>query len=315
MQNARVILVALASLVVAGCHDVAPAAPPAPTLARAEIREKARGASLDGYPDLLAEVRGPSAVSYASTSVGLNDAEVAIVLRNVSGVARAIGAVKIRFAVRREGVEFRCEAHDEEHEREPRVLAEGETFAFVRTMHCWTPIPGRYDVQPFVALGSAPYTRAEPFTMAVESDAVFGPRACPARPGLFAAMGGDRRSPPMPMRREGRAEGYRAVIVVANGSAHAVAGGPVKLAFLVTKKGSDLTCGGETIARTLPPSLAPGEVSVLRVPVECIREVEGDYVVKGQLAFDEPPGSDAIEIGRMGVRVTSDPLLLWPIMP
>jgi hypothetical protein len=218
--------------------------------------------------------------------------------------------------VQRDGVAFRCEPHDESHEHDAAVLAPGESFAFARTMHCWTPAPGRYEVESFIALGDDPtFALAGTFAMDLLDDPASAPRACPERPGLYVAMGGDRRTQPIPMRRDGREDGYHVVIVIANASRAPVHGGSLKVAFMVRRKGSDVACGGETIARSLPETLASGEVHVFRVPVTCIREKEGAYVVTGQLAFDEPVGSDAIEIGRVSVRVTSDPLLLWPMLP
>ena len=138
------------------------------------------------------------------------------------------------------------------------------------------------------------------------------PRAYPGRPGLHVAMDGDALTPPIPYDAMKRGE-YHVVIALINASRAPVPAGAVTIAFRVFKKPGALPCAGESVRRSAPDALGAGEVYMLRAGVTCLREEHGDYDVVGLLSFDDAPVAEGFEVGRVHVRITADPMLLWPL--
>jgi hypothetical protein len=266
---------------------------------------------------LRAVVRGPARVAYGATVLGLNRREITITLTNASPRSIALGEARLSFSAERDGVAFACDpiAHGEPGAREPSELAPGESFRFARELGCWTPVPGRYAIGAYLhdAQGVGdPVTRLGGFTMEIEGGGTSGPTPHPERPGLYVAMAGDTRTKPLSPEAWKRGE-YHVVIALINASRRPIPAGDVTIAFRVYKKNSPLPCAGESIVRHAPEALGAGEVHLVRAPVTCLRDEQGDYEVVGILAFDDGRKPDEFEMGRVRVRITSDPMMLWPL--
>jgi hypothetical protein len=268
--------------------------------------------------ELRAVVRGPAKVSYGSTVLGLNRREVTITLTNASRRPIAIGGRRLSFSAEHDGVAFACdpEPRAEPGAREPSELGPGESFRFARELGCWTPVPGRYDIGAYLsdAHGASAErgARIGGFTMEIGGGGANGPTPHPARRGLYVAMAGDTRMRPLSPEAWKRGE-YQVVIALVNASRGPIPAGDVTVSFRVYKKDSPLPCAGESIVRHAPEALGAGEVHLVRAPVTCLRDEQGDYEVVGILAFDDGRKPDEFEMGRVRVRITSDPTQLWPL--
>ena len=265
---------------------------------------------------LRATMTGPARVGYASTVLGLNRSEMLIDVTNVTARPLSLGDMRVRFSAERDGVAFACgpALRTERAPREPSVLGPGETFRFGRALGCWTPLAGRWTIGAEVRFGQGPGAPLQPASVAMEIDAAGdeAPRAYPGRPGMHVAMDGDALTPPIPYDAAKRGE-YHVVIALINASRAPVPAGGVTVAFRVFKKPSPLPCAGESLHRSVPAALGAGEVYMLRAAVTCLREEQGDYDVVGLLAFDDAPIAEGFEVGRVHVRITADPMLLWPL--
>jgi len=173
-------------------------------------------------------------------------------------------------------------------------------------------LPGRYSVTVYAAFpGDAKGERGDAagaFSLDVMEEGIGGPRPYPSRPGLFVAMTGGRMTHPLPEEAWARGD-YHVVVSVMNGASHAIAVGPARLAFLTYKKGSPLPCSGQAESIPFPEQLAPGAMHVAQAPVACAPSEEGRYEIVGRLALGE---GEEIEIGRVGLKVSSDPFLFSP---
>jgi hypothetical protein len=198
--------------------------------------------------------------------------------------------------------------------REPSWLAPGQSFPFERRIDCVFPLPGAYDVSVFARVGdddSANPSSCEPvgsFRLEVEALPRV-PKPVPSHPGVFAIMTGSKATRPMPPEAWTGGD-YHVVVALINGSARSVALGAGKIAFLVYAKGSSIPCVGEARLLTLPGELAPGTMHLADAPITCAPSLEGKYEIVGYLSFADV--DESIEIGRLGLRVTSDPKAFMP---
>jgi hypothetical protein len=227
-------------------------------------------------------------------------------MENVGSRVVRLPPFQAAFSATREGVTFPCreQAGGSFRAREPRLLAPGQSFVFERDIDCALPLPGSYEIA--VSSAGAPLGT---FRLELESGR-HAPRPVPARPGLFAILSGARAARPMPPEAWARGD-YRVVVGVINGSPRPIAVGPGRLAFLVYRTGSPLPCSGQAEPIALPDELAPGRMYVVQAPIACAPSAEGKYEIVGHLSLGD--GAEPIEIGRVGLRVTSDPALFVPL--
>jgi hypothetical protein len=59
----------------------------------------------------------------------------------------------------------------------------------------------------------------------------------------------------------------------------------------------------------LPAELAPGAMHVVQAPVACAPSEEGRYEIIGRVSLE---GGEEVEVGRVALEVTRDPLLFAP---
>ncbi len=261
-------------------------------------------------------LRAPGRATYNPEALGLGGQFVVIRLENLGPRAVWIAPLRVAFSAWREGVAFPCQDHvgGSARVREPSWLSPGQSFAFERDIDCMLPLPGTYEITVSARLGDAPVDPAAQglagsFRLELEPGHR-SPRALPSRAGLFAVMTGSRATRPMSPEAWARGD-YQVLVAVINASTRPVALGPGRLAFLVYRKGSPLPCSGQAAPIALPQVLLPGTTRVVRAPVACAPSSEGQYEIVGQLSLDE--AGEPVEIGRIGLLVTSDPRLYAPL--
>jgi hypothetical protein len=272
------------------------------------------GIALLHVPEIRASVRGPSRATYVAEALGAAAQSVSIQLMNTSGQSVNVGRLRVAFSATREGVPFQCKEHQggRVKDREVSTLAPQQSFVFERDLDCAMPLPGTYEVRTYVALTDAAKGERGDFAGAFSltvADSPFAPRPYLPRPGLYAAMTGNRTTAPLLPEAWSRGD-YHVVLALVNGSTVPVAAGQARLAFSTYRKGSPLPCSGQTEKLDFPAELAPGSVHVTQAPVACAPSEEGRYEIVGRLRFDE--AGEGVEVGRVAVKVTRDPLLFEP---
>jgi hypothetical protein len=76
--------------------------------------------------------------------------------------------------------------------------------------------------------------------------------------------------------------------------------------------GAATPCTSEAFVRRVP-ALSVGAVRVLHVPVTCVRDRPGDYVVAAHVTFDGEGEISGFDVGRVSVRVTRDLDVMVPL--
>jgi hypothetical protein len=231
-------------------------------------------------------------------------------LTNAGAQSVDVSGFRIAFTAMRDGVSFECKEHvgGSALPHEPAWLVPGQSFAFERDLDCTMPLPGRYEIGVYVALRLAdPADSVGAFALQVESrgDA---PRPYPSRPALYVSMTGAHATHPLAPEAWFRGD-YKVVLAVVNAGREPIRVGPARLAFLTYKKGSPLACAGQAESIALPDELASGAIHVARAPIACAPSEEGRYEVVGRFQLRD---GDEIEVGRVPLNVTRDPLLFGP---
>ena len=272
------------------------------------------GAELSRHPGLRATFSGPREFTIDQTTLGLNEGIVTVVLTNVGPTARRLGKVRLAFAIHRNDVELPCVARKPDYANDAGTLAPGESFTATSNLGCWTPIAGTYTARAFVTFdadgGAAQGDLAGQATFALVAPSGNAAHEAPSHPGLFALAGGGALTLPVP---EGEQEDrdYKIAIVFTNATPRELDVPPVRASLIVYRIGEETPCMGEAIVRSLP-SLASGAINVLRLPVTCVRDKPGDYVIVARVAFEHEDEKVAFDAGRVRVRVTTD---LGTILP
>jgi hypothetical protein len=263
-----------------------------------------------GRPELRATLHAPSRATYDPSVLGSSGQLVTVRVENVGTDPVRVAPLRMKFTASLDGVPFRCsEDVTSSRPREPSWLAPGQSFVFERPLDCMLPLPGTYEIGVSIRVGEDSDTATMSFRLDVEPGFV-APRPVPARTGLFAIMTGGRTT--RPMSGEAWARGaYQVVVAVINASAASRAVGTGRLTFLVYRKGSPLPCSGRVETIAFPEELAPGTMRVVRAPIACAPSSEGKYEVVGQLSLGE--SGESFEIGRIALRVTSDPKAFTPM--
>ena len=265
--------------------------------------------------DLRAAMRGRGSHTIDETAVGMNETNVSVTITNTGSLTEPIGMLHLAFHIHRGDVELPCLPRKVDHANDAGVLPPGASFTVTTPLGCWTPVAGEYRVGVVLSFDDPSRTALRSaFEFEVEDPRGRAAHESPTHPGIFALAGGDSKT--LPIQEEKAAIGqYGIALVVANVSTRAVVLPPALVSLRVFRIGDPLPCVGETFARSLPP-LAPGAVEVVHVPVTCVRDKLGDYLVRIQLAFlgeDDPSSSEApsseahsFEAGRVRVRVTRE---------
>ncbi len=269
------------------------------------------GAPLARHPELRATVHAPSSLTIDETTLGLNEAAIAVTIANSGRAPRRLGDIRLTFAVLRRGVELSCAPRTShpDHASDAGTLAPGEAFTATANLGCWTPIAGAYSVKAFVAFdadgpnqGRGDLAGEFPFMIVDPNDRAA--KAAPLHPDLFALSGGNAGTAPVG-EREPDDRVYSVGIVLVNAGPRALALPALSASLRVYRIGEGLPCAGESFVRPLP-ALAPGAVYVTHVPATCIRDQPGDYLIVTHVVFDGEDATTGFDIGRVNVRVTSD---------
>lgn len=290
---------ALGVLVLLGCTAQEPARATTPS----SVAEPPSGG-------LTFQVRGPENAPYDARSLGPSGRFVEIRARNEGERAIAVSGLAVTFSATRAGVVFPCALRSPSvlAQRLPASLAPGASLEIDRELGCTMPLPGAYQVQVFVRTDAAPKPRLVG-TFALE----LMPGANMPRPlgvpGLFGLVTGGRSTPPLTPGAWSEGD-YHVVLALINASTRAIRLGPATLSFVVYKKGSPYPCTSEAKPLSLPDELASGEVYTAQLPISCAPSEEGQYEVSGRFSMN---GAEEIEIGRLGLNVTSNPLLYTPL--
>jgi hypothetical protein len=278
-----------------------------------------------GVSALRASVRAPARVDYDPRSLGIAGQFVAIRVENAGDASVSVTHLHASFAATRDGVAFPCNAHVgvTTGAVEPSHLDPGRSFTFERLLDCTMPLPGRYDVRAWIHVAPDESRGREAragvflgsFQVDVTATAGNAPRPLPSRPGLYALMTGAPTAAPMTSSAWAKG-GYQVVVALINGSGTSAPVGPAHVSLLVFKRGEALPCKGREEQLWEPPSLPPGAMHVVRVPVTCAPAGEGRYDIVGRFAL---AGGAEVEIGRVGLLVTQSPEILftpeWPPLP
>ena len=265
-----------------------------------------KAAPLSAHPEITVALRGPTGeLRYDPESFGPSGQIIGVTLTNRGTVAVDLAPLAISLSATREGVSFPCRATAPPAgvaEREPSSLAPGASFELDRELSCTLAVPGHYEVA--VAIGGE---RAGVLDVNV-AESPRAPRAMKDRPGLFVGMAGSAVTRPLPPEAWARGD-YQVVIAFINASKQTLPLAPAKIVFLTYRQGATLSCSGQTNDIQLPPELASGEVHLVKSPVACAPAEVGVYEVVGNL---DMRGTAKLEIGRVRIDVTRDPLLFSP---
>jgi len=295
-----VLALALASSCVLGCAETE----------QTPVAEPRTSASHRHGGGLRISVSAPETVTYDPESLGISGHTIALHLTNDGDEPQSIAKLATTFSASRDGVAFPCVGRGERplDERLPAMLAPGSSIDVDREIGCSMPLPGRYEVQVFARNEPS----ATPRLVGTFSlDVVASSRAPrPLGPsGLFALLTGRKYT--MPLADKAWREGdYHVMLAVINGSKSTIGLGPAKLSFVVFKKGSPYPCTSEAKPVSLPAELASGGVFTTQLPISCAPSEEGQYEVSARLGLE---GAEEVEIGRLGLQVTRDPLLFTPL--
>lgn len=263
----------------------------------------ANATPLRSHPEIVVALRGPTGeLRYDPESFGPSGPIIGVTLTNRGASAVELAPLVISLTATRESVSFPCRPSTAIQEREPSSLAPGASFTFDRELSCTLAVPGHYSID--VAIGGE---RAGTLDVNV-AESPRAPRAMKDRPGLFVGMSGSAVTRPLPPEAWARGD-YQVVIGFINASQKTIPIEPAKIAFLTYRQGATLSCSGQTNDLALPTALAPGEVHIVKSPVACAPAEVGVYEVVGNL---EMRGSAKLEIGRVRIDVTRDPLLFSP---
>jgi hypothetical protein len=271
------------------------------------------GVQVARQPELHAILKGPSRVPYVPEALGAGVQSVSLRLANAGTQRVAVNGFRMSFSTTRANVRFPCAEHvgGSVKSREPEFLEPGQSFLFERDLDCSMSLPGRYDVTVRAAWGLDATSGHDDFVGNFSCEVIegtAGPYPIPSRPGLFVAMTGSRST--RPLREDAWARGeYRVVVAIVNGAEHPVPVGPARIAFVTYKKGSSLPCSGQAESIAFPEQLAPGATHLAQAPVACAPAEEGRYEIVGRLSLGD---GIELEIGRLGVKVSRDPLLFVP---
>jgi len=258
-----------------------------------------------GVPDLKAEVRGPSRVTYDPIGLGVGAHEVVVTLANPGAATAVIGDVRVAYAAQRNGIAVPCEERKAVRQREPRTIAPGARASYVRTLDCSMPLPGNYDVHVLASWAGESLHEIGSFGVDVVDTAGRGPKPIIGREGLSAAIAGAQLVNPT--------TGWEATIAVLNESAKIHPLGSIRVVLRSHPVGKELWCISPPNDIRAPDVLAPGKMHVVRARLACNLEEPGTYVVFAQLVLDG--SSEPTDIGEMQVRVTRDSIELTPLSP
>ena len=246
------------------------------------------GTPLARHPGLRATLSVPSEFTIDQTTLGLNEGIVTVTITNAGPSARRLGKVRLAFAIHRNDVESLRSA-------EARHLRKRRRHACARrVIHC-DGEPRMLDSDRGQVCGASvrdlrygwrrrPRRSRRPGRLCAGQPNGNAAHEAPSHPGLFALAGGGALTLPVP---EGEPEdrSYKIAIVFSNATRHDLEVPPVRASLLVYRVGEETPCTGEAIVRSLP-SLASGALNVLRIPVTCVRDKPGDYVIVARVAFD-----------------------------
>ena len=301
MRFRSALALAFASSWVLGCAvpQQAPAAEP----------RVVRGQAHNGG-GLTISVHAPETATYDPDALGIGGRTVTLHIHNDGDKPASIAGLQVTSSASRDGVAFPCVGRAEPslEERVPAMIGPRSSMDVDRELGCSMPLPGRYDVRVFARTEASSTPRlVGAFSLDVVASAR-APRPLGA-PGLFALLTGRKFTQPLADRawREGD---YHVVLAVINGSKSSIGLGPAKVSFVVYKKGSPYPCTSEAKPVSLPAELASGGVFTTQLPISCAPTEEGQYEVSARLSLE---GAEEIEIGRLGLQVTRDPLLFTPL--
>lgn len=258
-----------------------------------------------GIPNLTVEVRGPSRIAYDPISVGVGAHEVVLTLGNTGAVSAIVGDVRVAYAAQRGGIAVPCEERRGVQLREPHTIPPGARAAYVRTLDCSMPIPGRYDVRVLASWSEGPLREVGGFVVDVVDAAGRGPKPIVGRAGLSAVIAGAQLSNPT--------TDWQATIALLNEGPRVQPVGAMRVVLRSHPLGKTLWCIGPATELTAPEVLAPGRMHVIRTRLACDLTTPGIYVIMAELVL--PGSTEPSEIGDMQVRVTNDPIELTPLSP
>ncbi len=306
------------AFLVASC---APAQPASRTSATAAVAVAPRsGAPELGAPasgpkvDVVVEVKAPARARFDPSVGGATKPSLGIVVHNRSAVQVDVSALRVHLEAAREGVDFRCakEVGPQIGDREPSVLAPGESYVFDRDLDCALPLVGAYSVRVAVSFGNGPFAtprEVRAFTLTVTPVPKIEPREIAGLPGLWASMGSTNKL----QGGVGQASG-RTLLTLVNASRKPIEVPRMRLAMRVYRLGNPIPCVDKPLEVAAPAVLGPGDTYSEPVEVSCLGlAVAGTYDLAAKLVV--PRGSEGdleIALGRLRVDVITDPTIFIP---
>jgi hypothetical protein len=327
-ECSRPALVALASLVAACASPPAAgraSSTAATTTATAALTATSRAPepaqpAPPGRPgiDVSVDVRGPLRAQFDPSLGGAAKPSLAVVVTNRSTGPVDVSGLRVHLDAVREGVEFRCakEVGPQIGDREPSVLAPGESFVFDRDLDCALPLVGAYAVRVAVSFGAGAFREPQDvraFTLTVTALPKVEPREIAGVPGLWASMGSSNKI----AGGVGRGSGHTLLTLV-NSSRKPIEVPRMRIAMRVYRLGNPIPCEDKPIVLHTPAVLAPGDSYNEPVEISCLGlSIAGTYDLVAKLIV--PRGSEGdseISLGKLRVAVVTDPtLLIPPLMP
>lgn len=288
-------LVALLT-VAAGCGHTPSPPPSAPT----EVTPRSSTGGIE------VTVRAPARAVWTASTLGPSKPALRVIVTNRSAEPVDVSNLRIHLEATREGTMFRCNenAGPDPTAREPSSVGPGGSLTFDRTVDCALPLTGSYAVRVAVSFGNGEWRRPRDVQSFALDVAAFGreePRPFAPVPGLWAALGA---SPSI--GGETRMGYGRIAILLVNGTNNPIAAPPLKLALSVYRAGTSIPCEDEPVPVLVPAVLGSGESHRQSLEVSCLGlTTTGTFEVVGRLVA----GDEAVEIGRLRIRVSHDPAL------
>lgn len=259
-------------------------------------------------------VRAPLHARYEPTLAGAAKPSLAVIVTNGSAQPLDVSDLRVHLNATRKGVAFRCasEVGAPLGEREPVVLAPGQSFTFDRELDCALPLVGAYAVRVAVSFGKGAFRMPrylEAFTLTVTALPSVEPREVEGVPGLWASMGSNDKL------AGGVGRGFgRTVLTIVNATHRPIELPRMRLVLRVYKVGNPIPCVDQPRDLPLPTVLGPGDAYNELVEVSCLGlAVAGTYDVAPWLIVPRgAEGDREIALGRLRVDVVTDPTLFIP---
>jgi hypothetical protein len=316
MATIRVLASVCCAFLVASCASAPPASRTSSTAAVAPTSSPAPASPPKAARDfdVAVEVRAPMHARYDPNIGGAAKPTLGVVVTNRSAQPLDVSDLRVHLEAAREGVAFRCakELGAQMGDREPSVLAPGQSYMFDRNLDCALPLVGAYSIRVAVSFGSGPARiprEVSAFNLTVTALPNIEPREIEGLPGLWASMGASNKL------AGGVDRGYgHTLLTIVNSSRKPIEVPRMHLALRVYRVGNPIPCEDQPLVIGTPPVLGPGETYTEPIVVSCVGLAKaGAYDIAARLVVPRgTEGDREIALGKVRVVVVLDPTIIVP---